>query len=167
MYVIVLLALIAGCDYRIDRGIETADIYRVYNQSRSMLLAEARFETKYDVISGAFVDAEVFWTDTKCPYKDILAVVVDGICYHGIMWNCGEMYVSLKYTVDDHTCPTSLTHEFSHCLLMNAGWEDAGGPCAFANDPNDTSWIGDSDHSDTDFWLFMTKVRREICDRGW
>lgn len=144
-----LLVFLVSCDYGPRNNIEVADIYKVYNQDKAMFLAEGRFEDKYRVISDAFDRAEVFWTDTWCPYEDTIAVIVDGVCYRGIMWDCGSMYVALSVKDMNRTCPTALIHEFGHCLLMDAGWD------------------ADGLHKDLDFWNFMTEVRHETCDRDW
>jgi hypothetical protein len=114
-----------------------------------MLLAETRFEEWSGIDTDAFRRAEVYWTDTPCPYQDGWAVVHEGRCYYGLMWGCDEMYVALNMNDPDHTCPTALMHEFGHCLLMEAGL-----------DP-------DADHSNDAFWSFMAQVRQETCNRGW
>jgi len=146
---ILLSMFIIGCGYDPHHGIELADVYKVYNQDKAMFLAEGRFEDQYGVISRAFDKAEVFWADTRCPYADTIAVIVDGVCYDGIMWGCDSIYVAMSAKDLNHTCPTALMHEYGHCLRLDAHWD------------------ADADHSETGFWEFMAGVRRETCDRGW
>lgn len=144
------LFVIPACDLSALHGIDVADdVYKVYNQDKAMLLAEARFEDRFGLSSNAFREARVFWTNTPCPYQDGWAVVHENRCYYGMMWGCDEIFVAMNRHDPNHTCHTVLLHEFGHCLLMEAGLNH------------------DGDHSDEQFWDFIGEVTDESCGRGW
>lgn len=148
-FYLLLQLVVASCIAGDDHGIETADVYKVYEQDKAMLLAETRFEQYYGVESTAFEWAEVQWTNTPCPYKNAWAVVYQDKCFYGITWDCDEIYVALNKDEPNRTCPTALMHEFGHCLRLDAGWD------------------GDADHSEVEFWDFIGVVRKETCERDW
>lgn len=177
--VLALALVLAGCFgpyYPPDRyDIEVDEsIVKVHDQDRVMLLMEARVATAFDADLPHHddVDARVFWASTRCPYHlDSYMVVYQDECLYGIMFGCDEMFVALSnrdWGDPPHTCGSALTHEYGHCLLLELGWEDAALPCsAPAADPDDLSWVGDANHSWTEWWLLNANVHGEACDRGW
>lgn len=106
-------------------------------------------EYKKDVTDLQF-DSKVYWTDTPCPYKDGWAVVKDGVCYHGMMWSCSEMYVAKNKNNPNNTCGTALLHEFGHCIRQTLQFDTHG-----------------DDHWDDRFWAVVAQAGMVSCDRGW
>jgi hypothetical protein len=147
IFIIGLFLTLCSCDP--DRGIETADIHKVYNQDKALFLAEVRFEERFGVHTDAYKYANVIWTDTPCPYADGNAVIYEGECYHGLMFGCDEMYVAIDENNPNRTCGTALMHEFGHCLWARAGK-------GF-----------DGDHENPALWGFVKDVKKETCDRDW
>ncbi len=114
---IAILLAVLGCGPMTpeERGIPVRDEHKIYNQDKSMLFLEGLIEEAYGVsLDNVWQDTKVYWTDTECPYQDAKAIVIDGVCYNGIMWSCQEMYVSHKDS--GKTWDTALLHEFTHCL---------------------------------------------------
>lgn len=137
-----------------ERGVKVnRDIHRVYNQDKAMLFAESAVEDYYGISLGhAFEDTKVWWADTRCPYSDNYAVVIEynGVpdrCFYGIMFSCQEIYVA----VSEHgkTCGTALLHEFGHCLYSRIFYDF------------------DREHVDQEFWGIIGASAAESCDRGW
>ena len=131
-----------------ERGIEVSDVYKVYNQDKAMFTAQYLIEDEFDVELGDIIQSTiVYWTDTKCPYTDDIAVIYNGRCTPGRMWSCKEMYVAMYN--DDRTCGSSLIHEFGHCLHGKI----------FS--------VKDDDHSHEAFWSIISEAQDVSCSREW
>ncbi len=167
-------------------GIEVdEDIYKIHDQDKAMLLTEVRVNDHYGVSLPHHDDigADVKWTSTVCPYHmDRYAVVLDNVCYNGIMWSCDQIYVALSNRDPERTCGSALLHEYGHCLLFTLGWEDSAAVfCSYNRlaEEHDTamaefnvvmddkSWVGDRDHTNAEFWGVIVDVGKEACERGW
>jgi len=149
-FVLILSVLQMACFSHESDSIEVANVYKVYNQDKAMLIVEGDFRDTYGLSSSnAFERAKIHWTDTPCPYQDEWAVVVDRHCHPGISWGCEKIFVAMDQNNPNRTCPTALVHEFGHCLRTDAGWDS------------------DSGHKDKDFWDFIEAEHQETCDRGW
>ena len=124
-----------------------SDTYKVYNQDKALLLTQSYVEDEYGVDLGElFLDAQVWWTDTPCPYSDGIAVIYKDRCYHGITFSCGEIYVAKK---SNTTGDSALLHEFGHCLRFSMGMD------------------GDEIHQDDKYWNLVREVQLETRERGW
>jgi len=142
--------LLAGCyDGRAYPDIEVnTSIFKVLHQDQLTLLAADRFETA-NGSSVAIVTnpPKVYWVDTTCPYLDDAptAVVIEGRCYFGLMYDCGEIYVAVKTTLSD----SALVHELMHCFLMRAGI------------------TADAAHNNIIAWQLVHAINDEANERGW
>lgn len=135
-----------------DRGIEVLDTIEIYNQDKAMFTAQYMVEDEYQQDFGdLWLDSIVYWTDTRCPKNGQYAVIYDGKCYHGLMWNCDEIFVALSNEDSERTCGSALLDEYGHCLLMEMDPYHSGCP----------------DHSDDRFWNVINIAKQIACERKW
>lgn len=157
MKIFFIILFLSSCDYSHPVNINP-DIYKIHNQDKSMMLTQGYVEYGYDVRLGRVAEnAEVFWSDDKCPYRmGDYAVVYKNKCYYGLMWECDSMYVALSNKDPLRTCGSALVHEFGHCLRGKMGF-DPQLPCPGM----------DASHKDDEFWDIINQAHEESCNRGW
>ena len=152
IFTIMCALLMGACDTGPEaRGIEVTDDHKIYNKEKSMYTLEYMVNDHYgkDITDLQF-DSKVYWTDTPCPYTDRWSVVKDKVCYFGIMWSCGEMYVAKNKNKPNNTCGTALLHEFGHCIRQRLQMP-----------------AHDGDHWDNEFWRVVAEAKMVSCDRSW
>jgi len=143
-----------------EREIEVIDELALPHQQEAMFVLEdyAREFASENGFSFAnigstepYLSAKVYWSDRRCPTDQTQAAVVyRDTCYHGLTFNCWEIYVAA--TADGTVCHSALLHEFGHCLISRI---------------NGNGGDGDQAHRAAWLWELVDRADAYACMRGW